>query len=38
VYVPGTPTLYVLGGGVLVYQGFLFLHGSTREFFSIHEV
>jgi hypothetical protein len=34
----GTPTLYVLGGGVLVYQGFLFLYGSPREFFSIREV
>ena len=30
--------MYVLGGGVLVYQEFLFLKGSPREIFSIREV
>jgi hypothetical protein len=33
VYVCGDSYLLVLGGGVLVYQGFLFLKGSWGDFF-----
>ena len=38
VYLGWDSYLLVLGGGVLVCQGFLFLHGSPREIFSIREV